>query len=677
MISVSKKYKEAMNKNIRGRSYISVSLGLVNQNAQSSAKVTNTDEIYFSNNKLIFDNKYVNEYVTLDENFAKTDGTQLFPPENNDIVQFTDVGFVSLNALQTVRIEFDNVYSIKGLTVNFSSGFPTKFNVVTQENVLEYINDSQEFTTSDVLGDTKYIEIVPLEMIGGQQRLRIQSIQMGIGLHYSNSDVENASYSSDVSLISEELPAINFSLSILDNQNRYDIDDENSFINFLETKQKVNVSYGIELDNGNVEYVNKGTMYLDSWESTKGKMNFKATDIFAFMEDEYELGNKIYNRTAYDEAKSILTDAGFEPDEYQIDEVLRDIYLVNPMPICTHKEALQLLANACRCILYQDSNGLIVIQSNFSNILEPSDIYIESNGETEWSNKSNVLTGSFVEYAEFANNFIKTDGSMYFMPENKAYKETGYVSAYISFEDGTYAITPKLSLEFPTTTQYFGINIVWGGTKPRKISINTYLNGEKTSNLFDITDNITSIEHDFGLCQEFEIEVLESEPYSRVLINQISFGDLTDYKITRNDMVSEPKGFSDKKTKDVYVKLYSFVNEEREVNGEKEIVPKAVDDEVWFKRVVNPVGENQYLENPLIHTQEHAQKVAEWLGNYFANNTEYDVTYRGEPRICAGDLIFYESLSVGNIQTEIMSEKLDFNGAVKGSLTLKKAINMT
>ena len=198
MISVSKKYKEAMNKNIRGRSYISVSLGLVNQNAQSSAKVTNTDEIYFSNNKLIFDNKYVNEYVTLDENFAKTDGTQLFPPENNDIVQFTDVGFVSLNALQTVRIEFDNVYSIKGLTVNFSSGFPTKFNVVTQENVLEYINDSQEFTTSDVLGDTKYIEIVPLEMIGGQQRLRIQSIQMGIGLHYSNSDVENASYSSDV-----------------------------------------------------------------------------------------------------------------------------------------------------------------------------------------------------------------------------------------------------------------------------------------------------------------------------------------------------------------------------------------------------------------------------------------------------------------------------------------------
>lgn len=676
MISVSNAYKEAMNKNIRNRSYISVGIGVVNQEAQSSANFESAS-MYFSNSKLPFTSKKVNEYLTLDENFIKADGSQLFTPRDTQVAQYVDSGFVTFKALQSIRIMFNNTYSIKGLTIDFSSGFPTNFKVVSAEKEIEFENEEQIFTTTEVLGDTDFIEIVPITMNGGQQRLRINNIQFGIGLIYSNEDVSDSSYKANVSPISEELPQIDFSVSILDPNNRYDIDDSNSFINFLETKQKVSVSYGIELEDGSVEYVNKGMMYLDSWESSKGRMDFKATDIFAFMEDEYELGNKIYTRTAYQEAESILQDAGFEPDEYKIDESLRDVILENPMPICTHKEALQLLANACRCILYQNTEGLIVIQSNFANIIEPEDLNVTSNGEAEWSNLDNVMTGATTEYVEFTRNFIKLDGSQLFIPRNKNYEGTGYVSEQISNYQGFFETNPTIGFEFPAMTQYFGIEVVFGGNTPKKVAINTYKNGVKSSTTFDVEEKHSKFFGDFGSFQKMEIEVLETEPRNRVIINQIAFGDLSDYKLVRDNMTSEPKGFSDKKTKDVYVKLYTFKNEEREVNGVKEIIPKQIEDEVWFKRPLNPVGENQYVENPLIHTEEHAQKVAEWISNHFANNTEYDIEYRGEPRIGAGDLIFYESDVVGDIQTEIMEENLTFNGALKGHLILKKAIKLT
>ena len=67
-------------------------------------------------------------------------------------------------------------------------------------------------------------------------------------------------------------------------------------------------------------------------------MSFSATDLISTMEDEYDKGYKIYDRTAYEEAISILQDFGLEPDEYIVDDSLRGIALHNPMPKASHKE---------------------------------------------------------------------------------------------------------------------------------------------------------------------------------------------------------------------------------------------------------------------------------------------------------------------------------------------------
>ena len=62
MIQTSSAYKEMMNKPIRNRGYISVSLGVVNQNAQGNASLgENTTRKYYSKGNLFNDSKNENE----------------------------------------------------------------------------------------------------------------------------------------------------------------------------------------------------------------------------------------------------------------------------------------------------------------------------------------------------------------------------------------------------------------------------------------------------------------------------------------------------------------------------------------------------------------------------------------------------------------------------------------
>ena len=74
---------------------------------------------------------------------------------------------------------------------------------------------------------------------------------------------------------------------------------------------------------------------------------------------------------------------------------------------------------------------------------------------------------------------------------------------------------------------------------------------------------------------------------------------------------------------------------------------------------------------------EHAELVAEWIGNYYANNISYDVDYRGRPDINATDIIHMDSEKLNNLQVEIISHNLRFNGgALSGSLELRRALRL-
>ena len=671
MKKISNAYREAMNQKIRNLGYISVSLGIVNGDAQSSAQFSGK-YAYWSNKRLPFGNDldYI-EYATLENNYMRVDGDMYFLPRNNEYMQLKNAPLTTNDIMGVVTVEFPSEMSIKGITIDFGIYYPSQFKIETQEKSITYDNVSNIFETSDVLGDTTYIKIIPITMINGDQRLRIERILMGIGITYQNNDVLSSSFEEYVNGVSNEIPYQTFDLTIQDKNNVYNVDDDNSFINFLETGQKVELSYGITLENNSIEWLKKATLRLNDWKSKNGEMSFVAKDIFDTMTDEYSLGYKIYERTAYQEAVSIFTDFGLEPDEYVIDDCLKDVVLNNPMQKGTHKECLQLLANACRCILFQDENGKPTIKANFANVIEPDDIQVESNNNAKWSNSRNVLFGGNNVYADLTRNFMMVDGSQYFLPkEDGEYVQTGYVTQEASDYDGLFTENPIITLKLPASYTYYGVYISFLGNPPKEMTVKTYSNDIQIGEFFyDDIKSFNLLNDEYTNFDTISFEITKAYPKNRVLIDNISFGDLSDYTITKDMMTSNPIGYAERKTKDLYVKIYTYENDE---NGE----PKEIEDNIYYKKNVNNAGETKYAENPLISTKEHAKMVAEWIASYYSNNKSYEVEYRGDPAIDASDILFMDSDAANNLQVEVEKHNIDFNGAFSGSLELRRAMRM-
>ena len=82
---------------------------------------------------------------------------------------------------------------------------------------------------------------------------------------------------------------------------------------------------------------------------------------------------------------------------------------------------------------------------------------------------------------------------------------------------------------------------------------------------------------------------------------------------------------------------------------------------------LNTTGETKKWSNALISTQDHAKLIAD---------IEYDVSYRGDLRPDAGDIIFLQGRKTDRMQVFLEEHSLSFNGgALSGSVTARRAID--
>ena len=100
----SNAYKQAMSQKVRDRAYISVGIGVVNQEAQHDA-VFSGDYTAWSNKQLPFSGRQIEcEYATMEQGFLRADGSQkLLPDEGID--QYLTTGAVTFALLGSVRID--------------------------------------------------------------------------------------------------------------------------------------------------------------------------------------------------------------------------------------------------------------------------------------------------------------------------------------------------------------------------------------------------------------------------------------------------------------------------------------------------------------------------------------------------------------------------------------------
>ncbi len=344
MQKVSRAYKESMKRPLRNRAYIHISIGVINQDAQKTACVDVPENMLteYSNFTKPFDNYEIDSiYATAEQGFARTDGSMVFLPRNVREA-FMNNGLVTEGVLGSISIRFGMKHlDIKGLTIDFGEAYPTAFTIESDLGIKEYTGNTLAlWSTEDVFTGVSFLRIT---------RLRIYKFLCGVGNVFTNKDIKSYSFKDYVSPISDRIPSQDMSLTVYNYSFRYNIDNPGSAIHFMELGQEIRVSFGYDVTGkGDIEWLGSNEVYLKTWDADDKEAKFTATDPFDNIKSTYYKGR--YRKegiTAFDLAQDILEDMGLEKNEYSVDPYLKGMLIYNPVPVASHVEALQMLANAC------------------------------------------------------------------------------------------------------------------------------------------------------------------------------------------------------------------------------------------------------------------------------------------------------------------------------------------
>lgn len=736
MQEVSRQYKEIMKRKwINRLCHMRVSIGVVNQEAQASACIPELENYeYYADFYKPLNNYAVREnelYAACDEDYTVVDGGMFFLPPEKDAAVLNQ-GIVTRQVMGAVRVVFPVPQDIKGLTIEFGRAYPVDFVIRSDHREVEVNGNADgHFTTEEVFEGTSCLEILPCRMRYGSNRLRIHQITMGMGLYFSGHEIKSAVKQEYISPIGEELPTMDFSLTVENRDRRFDIENADSAVNFLEAGQSVEVLYGQELDSGEIEWITGTKLLLKDWEVDDSEMSFSASDRFSDLNGTYYRG--LYHPegiSAYELAVDVLEDAGVDLREVWLDPYLRDVLINNPMPVVTHREALQLIANAGRCVLAHGRNQNIYMKSSFVQSLTAG-----SEEGTYYSSPETILNGrEKTVYASTSLNYTKVDAGACFLPREgeEPVLDAGYVSGQISDGQGLFVQNPAVTVWSEAAYKCFGLTLVFGENFPEELQISVFYE-EELQEKYAVTDvrKTTVVSHEFPEWDRMEVEICRGKPHSGIVLHNIIFGESTDYVLEYGtELKKAPTGRQLQKVKELQVMrtLYSQIQvSDVELAREKISITSAdnrytlyfsnpsygfscavepaagrsvriIESSSYYvtvelsgvqdgeevevviygreyvpsyakvSRQLHTTGVQEVWDNPLVSDLQHAVKLADWIGDFLKTGKEYEISYRGDARIDGNDLMTLENRNLEDMKIRVYRHTLEYNGTLSGKI---------
>lgn len=737
MQEVSRQYKEIMKRKwINRLCHMRVSIGVVNQDAQASAQVPDPEAYeYYSDFCKPLNNYAVREnelYAACDEDYTVVDGGMFFLPEEKEAAVLNQ-GIVTRQIRGSVRIVFPVPQDIKGLTIEFGRAYPVDFVIRSGHREVEVNGNADgHFTTDEVFEGTTCLEIVPSRMRYGRNRLRIHQIIMGMGIYFSGHEILSSTKQEYISPVSEELPTMDFSVTVENRDRKFDIENAESAVNFLQAGQSVEVLYGQELDSGEIEWIPGTTLLLKDWEVDDSEMSFSASDRFSDLNGTYYRGT--YHSegiSLHDLAVDVLEDAGIDLRQVWLDPYLRDVIISNPMPVVTHKEALQLIANAGRCVLSHGRNQNIYMKSSFVQSLTAG-----SEEGAYYSSPETILNGrEKTVYASTSLNYTKVDAGACFLPGEgeEPVLDAGYVSGQISDGQGLFVQNPSVTVFSEAAYKNFGLTFEFGENFPEELLISVFYEDELQEK-YAVTDvrKTTVVSHEFPEWDRMEVEIRRGKPHSGTVLHSITFGESTDYVLEYGtELKKAPTGKQLQKVRELQIMrtLYSrsqvsdvelarekisitaadnrytlYLNNPSynlscavepaagrsaeilesscyyvtlELSGvqdgeEVEVViygREYVPSCAKVTRQLHTTGVQEVWDNPLVSDLQHAVKLADWIGDYLKTGKEYEISYRGDARIDGNDLMTLENRYAEDMKIRVYRHTLEYNGTLSGKIT--------
>lgn len=536
----SEAYKTEQQKQLRNEGFVNVYLGVVSKEAQSNAVAEGDFTIYSSPQEIFSNVPFEAYYETAEENVARVDGSVYFMPRDTSMFGLYQ-GAVTQDSLGEITFTFGEYQrlNIKGLTIDFGDYYPTSFTITNGNDTYTYTNDSPgQWTCEDEFLETAYITITPHSMVGGRQKFRILSIMFGLGFTFDNYNLISTSYKAEVAHLSDALPTKAFSFTIDNLSRQFSADNPHSFVAFLEEQQEVEFEYGRRMDDDSIETIPGGKLKLKSWSSNDTQAKFSAVGNLDYITSTYYKGRYYENGISlYDLAEDVFQDAGIT--NYRIDAYLKSVFTHNPLPVENHKNLIQLIANAARCILYEDRKGIIALQTSFM----PDITSITDSGHVEYSDTESILEKPTVhyEYVTAEKDFDYVDAHQFFITRDIPFKRIGFVSSDVSDANGDFNSNPSITITWEAAWTFYNLTLKFSDVCPTEFTVYSYRNNTlvDSKTVTDISMT-TLVEEAFYDVDEVVIEFSKTNPYQRIHVDKLSFGDITDYVLDYSDMSAFP-----------------------------------------------------------------------------------------------------------------------------------------
>lgn len=389
MQTVSEGWKNNQKKTLVNESFVEVSLDIADPDAIADAAATDNGAVYISNTPQVVSevDKSVIPYFTLEQNLWVLDGSRKAIPDNDygrngyisDVLSAANGGFD--DKLPTITINFTKVHQniIPAITITWG----TAYNEFAEDFIVSVFNGDSLVLQKDVSGNKSVKSVVTADIVNYDRivikilrwclpyrRARIEEIFVGMNKVYSKSELFGFSHSQTIDPLSTSLPKSEISFSIDNTDDTYNPYNTRGMEKYLMSRQEVTTRYGFKLDDGATEWIDGGKFYLSEWDAAQNGITaeFVARDLLEFMSAIYykgvykAAGESLYNlaTSVFEEADLPLNDDGSV--KWKIDEALKNVYTVAPLPVDTLANCLQLVANAGRCVLYQDRKGVFHLE---------------------------------------------------------------------------------------------------------------------------------------------------------------------------------------------------------------------------------------------------------------------------------------------------------------------------
>ena len=268
----------------------------------------------------------------------------------------------------TLTVEFNGIHSSAGITVTFDSllgEYAVDYNVEAYNAAGELIIRERYTNNTEIIHQAigqlfgyKKLVITIKKWSKPYRRARIMEVDFGIVKIYTDNLVR-MSLVEDLDLTSGQIPSAEFKFEVDNSGREFNILNPSGFYKYLQERQSIYATLGVELEDGSVSNIPLGEYFLAEWTSNEGALTATFTartilDLMASYPYENLSEREISLKQLTEEIFSVC-----KVTSYEIDSTLESITTKGLVKRTDCRTVLQMIAIAGCANVFVTRTGVI------------------------------------------------------------------------------------------------------------------------------------------------------------------------------------------------------------------------------------------------------------------------------------------------------------------------------